>query len=93
LAPAGTTCGTLPSVGGGNAQPVVVLAGALPCATAMRIGGRYLADIRAGTAQGQGQFATEDSWQCDWPYVPGRSHANSYLQCTDPAQNSFKIGQ
>lgn len=58
----------------------------------MRIAGRYLGDISAGTAQGQGKFATEDDWQCDAPYAPGNSHADSYLQCTDPAQNSFTIG-
>jgi len=66
--------------GGGSAQPVIVIERSLECATAMRTGGRYLADIYAGTAQVQGQFATENGWRCDC------------AQCTNPAQNSSKIG-
>ena len=76
----------------GAVQPVIVLTGSIECATALAVSERYLNDASVAS-EGQGRFATIDGWHCNWPYVDGRSHAESYLQCTDAAQNSFKIGE
>lgn len=79
----------------GNAPlPVVVLTGEVDCAVAVAVADRYVNDPTV-VAQGQGRFATVDGWRCKWPYVPGRSHAESYLQCDDDPVNprsSFRIG-
>jgi hypothetical protein len=32
-----------------------------------------------------------DGWKCYSPLLPGRSHADSYLEC-DQSGNGFKIG-
>ena len=33
-----------------------------------------------------------DGWNCSWPYLPDRSHTDSYLQCVDPTGNAIKFG-
>lgn len=91
-ASAGDTCGTVIPHATGAVQPVIVLTGSIECATALAVSERYLNDASVAS-EGQGRFATIDGWHCNWPYVDGRSHAESYLQCTDVAQNSFQIGE
>ncbi|WP_305094528.1 hypothetical protein [Prescottella sp. R16] len=91
LSGVGDRCGT---VMGRTALPVVVLDGAVDCEAALAIADRYLNDPTV-EAQGQGRYAKIDGWMCMWPYVPGRSHADSYLQCDDDPmhpQASFRIG-
>lgn len=87
----GDLCGTVVPHATGAVQPVIVLTGSVECATALAISERYLNDTSV-VIEGQGRFATVEGWRCNWPYVDGRSHAETYLQCTDSAQNSFKIG-
>lgn len=87
----GERCG---EVVGNTPLPVVVLTGEVDCAVAVAVADRYVNDPTV-VAQGQGRFATVDGWRCMWPYVPGRSHAESYLQCDDDPVNprsSFRIG-
>jgi hypothetical protein len=86
----GAVCGTvrLPT---GSPAPVAVLKGEIECATAMRIAQGYL----SGKPAGQGQYLEVEGWLCQWPTVPGRSHAESYLRCDDDPRNpgkSFRIG-
>ncbi|GAB3275669.1 hypothetical protein GCM10027589_01010 [Actinocorallia lasiicapitis] len=98
LSPVGTECGKLTTLSG-TVSPVIVLHGSLNCATAMNVGRQYFTAIKQGKAQGQGLYADIGKWHCFAPYVEGRSHADSYLQCTDNPQtsqtgeNSFKIGE
>ena len=88
-APMGTTCGTVVDVPG-RTQPVVVLNGDVDCATAMRVADRYLHDPSVQKSGSSGQ-ATVDGWQCSAPVLPGRSRADSYLEC-DLGGNGFRIG-
>ena len=90
-APPGTSCGTVLDVPG-HVQPVIVLKGDVDCPTAIRIANRYLHDPSVRTPGGgsSGQ-ATVEGWQCLAPLVPGRSHADSYLEC-DSDSGGFKIG-
>ncbi|MBT2269641.1 hypothetical protein J7E74_32130 [Rhodococcus erythropolis] len=88
---AGDTCGTVVPHATGAVQPVIVLTGSIQCPTALAVSERYLNDASV-VIEGQGRFATIDGWHCTWPYVDGRSHAESYFRCTDSDQNSFKIG-
>ncbi|GAA1481572.1 hypothetical protein GCM10009624_20120 [Gordonia sinesedis] len=74
-------------------EPVVVLEGSVNCTEALVVVREYLAAIQRGEAEGQGLFATIRGWDCVWPYVPGRTHAESYRKCTDPTgKNSVRIG-
>lgn len=90
----GESCGEVGNRIGGS-SPVIVLKGEVDCDVALRVADRYMNDPTVD-AQGQGRFAIVDGWNCSWPYVEGRSHAESYLHCSDdpitPA-NSFKIGE
>jgi len=92
LAGAGTKCGAIVLSTTGATTPVIVLRGQVACPTAKRVAEGYSTAISAGKAQGQGLYATVQGWNCSWPYVAGRSHANSYLMCADPKGNQFKIG-
>jgi len=89
---AGTRCGTIILSTTGAKTPVIVLRGQVACPTAKRVAEAYSGAIKAGKAQGQGLYATVQGWTCSWPYVTGRSHADSYLMCADPKGNQFKIG-
>ena len=76
-----------------TSEPVVVLKGSVNCAAALAVARDYLAAIQRGEPEGQGQFATIRGWGCTWPYVPGRSHADSSRECTEPTgDNSVRIG-
>lgn len=93
VAGVGEECGTISSKSVGS-LPVVVLVGQVDCAEALAIADAYLNDP-AVVKQGQGQFADVGGWACSWPYVVGRSHADSYLQCSDNRNEpnfSFRIG-
>ena len=78
-----TLCGTV-ATGNRPAQPVAVLSGRVDCGAAMTIADKYLSGVDRGQAQGQGLRLDVSGWSCFWPYVPGRSHADSYLQCDAP---------
>lgn len=84
-----TMCDLVPSAT--KSLPVIVLSGHIQCEEALDVATRYLAADNQRT--GQGMFLTIDRWSCSWPYVEGRTHADSYYQCTDHASgDSFKIG-
>ncbi|MDL9935441.1 hypothetical protein QSJ18_01645 [Gordonia sp. ABSL1-1] len=77
----------------GIASPVAVLEGSVDCAEALAVARDYEAAIALGTPEGQGLFLTVRGWACSWPYLAGRSHAESYLKCTDPTgNNAIRIG-
>lgn len=89
----GEECGTISSKSVGS-LPVAVLVGQVDCAEALAVADKYVNDP-AVVKQGQGHFADVDGWSCSWPYVDGRSHADSYLKCSDDpivSSNSFRIG-
>lgn len=93
LTPVGVMCDLVANPGTDTSRPVVVLKGRVNCAEALAVARDYLAAIQRGETEGQGLFATIRGWSCVWPYVPGRSHVESYLQCTDPTgDNSVRIG-
>ena len=91
LPPTSAQCGTVTNNLNGATAPVIIIAGTPSCPAALNISDRYLND-RTVAAQGQGRFAVIDGWNCSWPYLPDRSHADSYLQCVDPTGNAVKIG-
>ncbi|MFC9361294.1 hypothetical protein ACFTZB_32540 [Rhodococcus sp. NPDC057014] len=91
LPPTSAQCGTVTNNLNGATAPVIIIAGTPNCPTALSISDRYLNDRTIAT-QGQGRFAVIDGWHCNWPYLPDRSHADSYLQCVDPTGNAVKIG-
>lgn len=90
--PAGVVCDLVSSDATGTTLPVAVLTGAVDCTVAVPVADRYLNDTDL-YIEGQGRRATVDGWTCIWPYVDGRSHADSYYTCTDPTgANSIRIG-
>ena len=91
LPPTSAQCGIVTNNLNGATAPVIIIAGTPSCPAALSISDRYLND-RTVAAQGQGRFAVIDGWNCSWPYLPDRSHADSYLQCVDPTGNAVKIG-
>ena len=91
LPPTSTQCGTVKNNLNGATSPVIIIAGTPSCPAALTISDRYVND-RTVAAQGQGRYAVIDGWNCNWPYLPDRSHADSYLQCVDPNGNAVKIG-
>ena len=91
LPPTSARCGTVTNNLNGATAPVIIIAGTPSCPAALSISDRYLNDRTIAT-QGQGRFAVIDGWHCNWPYLPDRSHADSYLQCVDPTGNAVKIG-
>ncbi|AWK76886.1 hypothetical protein CBI38_36525 (plasmid) [Rhodococcus oxybenzonivorans] len=91
LPPTSAQCGIVTNNLNGATAPVIIIAGTPSCPAALSISDRYLND-RTVAAQGQGRFAVIDGWNCSWPYLPDRSHADSYLQCVDSTGNAVKIG-
>ena len=91
LPPTSAQCGIVTNNLNGATAPVIIIAGTPSCPAALSISDRYLNDHTVA-AQGQGRFAVIDGWNCSWPYLPDRSHADSYLQCVDPTGNAVKIG-
>lgn len=89
-APPGTNCGTVRDRAG-RTQPVIVLSGDVDCSEASRIAAEYLAPGTPVDRSGTLLSATVDGWSCEAPLVAGRSHADSYLQCS-LVGSSFKIG-
>lgn len=93
LTPAGVVCDMIANPNTNSTRPVVVLEGEVNCDEAMAVASRYLDGIKSGDTQGQGAFLTVEGWECSWPYVEGRSHADSYLKCVDPTgSNAIRIG-
>ncbi|UEA60042.1 hypothetical protein LK459_03935 [Gordonia otitidis] len=93
LTPVDVVCDLVANPNTNTSEPVVVIKGSVNCAEALAVARDYLAAIHRGEPEGQGLFATIRGWDCALPYVPGRSHADSYLQCTDPTGgNSVRIG-
>lgn len=93
LTPLDVVCDLISNPNTGRTSPVAVLEGAVHCDEAMSVARDYLAGIAAGRQQGQGAFLTIRGWDCSWPYVDGRSHADSYLKCVDPTGlNAIRIG-
>jgi hypothetical protein len=86
--PAGTLCGHVEN-SLGVALPVIVLNGDPDCVTAVNVASDYLTGPRTGS--GTLMLENVDGWKCYSPLLPGRSHADSYLEC-DQSGNGFKIG-
>ncbi|OUS91876.1 hypothetical protein CA951_31310 [Rhodococcus sp. NCIMB 12038] len=91
LPPTSAQCGIVTNNLNGATAPVIIIAGTPSCPAALSTSDRYLND-RTVAAQGQGRFAVIDAWNCSRPYLPDRSHADSYLQCVDPTGSAVKIG-
>jgi len=87
--PPGTLCGHV-ETRQGVALPVIVLNGNPDCMTAVQVASDYLTRPRP-TDLGTLQLMNINGWQCSVPLLPGRSHADSYLEC-DQSGDSFKIG-
>jgi hypothetical protein len=86
--PPGTLCGHVQNRVGVS-LPVIVLNGDVDCATAVNVAADYLRNPPSGG--GTLMLENVDGWTCDAPLLPGRSHADSYLEC-DQASSGFKIG-
>lgn len=87
--PPGTLCGHVEN-SLGVAQPVIVLNGDPDCMTAVQVASDYVTGPRSADG-GTLQLQNVDGWQCYVPLLPGRSHADSYLEC-DQSGSGFKIG-
>lgn len=87
--PPGTVCGHVQARYGG-ALPVIVLNGDVDCTTAVQVASDYVNGTRPADS-GTLQFQNVDGWSCEIPLLPGRSHADSYMEC-DQSGNGFKIG-
>jgi hypothetical protein len=87
--PPGTLCGHVENRLG-VALPVIVLNGNPDCMTAVQVASDYVNGTRP-TDSGTLQLQNVDGWQCYVPLLPGRSHADSYLEC-DQSGSGFKIG-
>jgi hypothetical protein len=87
--PPGTLCGHVENRIG-VALPVIVLNGDVDCMTATNVASQYLTGsqpVDGGTLLLQ----NINGWKCYSPLLPGRSHADSYLEC-DQSGTSFKMG-
>jgi hypothetical protein len=87
--PPGTLCGHVQNRVGAS-LPVIVLNGDVDCTTAVQVASDYVNGTRPADS-GTLQFQNVDGWACEVPLLPGRSHADSYLEC-DQSGNGFKIG-
>jgi hypothetical protein len=87
--PPGTLCGHVENRQG-VALPVIVLNGNPDCMTAVQVASDYLTGPRPADL-GTLQLMNVNGWQCSVPLLPGRSHADSYMEC-DQGGNGFKIG-
>jgi len=87
--PPGTLCGHVQNRVGVS-LPVIVLSGDPDCVTAVHVASDYVNGPRDSDG-GTLQLQNVDGWQCEVPLLPGRSHADSYLEC-DQSGSGFKIG-
>jgi hypothetical protein len=87
--PPGTVCGNVQNRIGASV-PVIVLNGDVNCSTAVQVASDYV-NRPPNPDGGTLQFQNVDGWQCEVPLLPGRSHADSYLEC-DQSGSGFKIG-
>jgi hypothetical protein len=87
--PPGTLCGHVQN-SMGTSLPVIVLNGDVDCATATSVASQYLTAPRPADL-GTLQLMNISGWTCSVPLLPGRSHADSYLEC-DQSGSGFKIG-
>ncbi|KAA2252863.1 hypothetical protein F0L68_34430 [Solihabitans fulvus] len=90
----GAKCTRDPVVCRDGTSKVTDVSGEIGCPAAIDIADRYQAAVKAGQAQGQGLFWNSGEWSCSWPYLDGRPHSESPLQCertTD--KRTVRIGQ
>ena len=87
--PPGTLCGHVQN-SLGTFLPVIVLNGNPDCVNAVHAASDYL----TGPPREDGgtlQLENVDGWKCYAPLLPGRSHADSYLEC-DGDGGAVKMG-
>jgi hypothetical protein len=87
--PPGTLCGHVQN-SMGMSLPVIVLNGDPDCSAAVGVAQDYVTGPRPADG-GTLQLQTVRGWQCSVPLLPGRSHADSYLEC-DGGGGAVKIG-
>jgi hypothetical protein len=87
--PPGTLCGHVQN-SLGTSLPVIVLNGNPDCADAVHAASDYLTEPHPSDG-GTLQLMNVDGWKCYSPLLPGRSHADSYLEC-DGAGGAVKMG-
>jgi hypothetical protein len=87
--PPGTLCGHVQN-SVGTFLPVIVLNGNPDCADAVHAASDYLTEPHPADG-GTLQLMNVDGWKCYVPLLPGRSHADSYLECDGDA-GAVKMG-
>jgi hypothetical protein len=87
--PPGTLCGHIQN-SMGTFLPVIVLSGNPDCFTAVHVAQDYLTGPRPVDG-GTLQLQNVRGWKCYAPLLPGRSHADSYLEC-DGDGGAIKMG-
>jgi hypothetical protein len=87
--PPGTLCGHVQN-SMGTFLPVIVLNGNPDCVDAVHAASDYLTGPHPADG-GTLQLMNVDGWKCYSPLLPGRSHADSYLEC-DGDGGAVKMG-
>jgi hypothetical protein len=87
--PPGTLCGHVAN-SMGTFLPVIVLNGNPDCVDAVHAASDYLTEPHPADG-GTLQLMNVDGWKCYAPLLPGRSHADSYLEC-DGDGGAVKMG-
>jgi hypothetical protein len=87
--PPGTLCGHVQN-SMGTFLPVIVLSGNPDCVDAVHAASDYLTEPHPADG-GTLQLMNVDGFKCYVPLVPGRSHADSYLEC-DGDGGAVKMG-
>jgi hypothetical protein len=87
--PPGTLCGHIQN-SMGTSLPVIVLNGDPDCFTAVQVAQDYVTGPHPEDG-GTLQLQTVRGWKCYVPLLPGRSHADSYLEC-DGDGGAVKMG-
>jgi hypothetical protein len=87
--PPGTLCGHVENSMGAS-LPVIVLNGNPDCVDAVHAASDYLTEPHPADG-GTLQLMNVDGWKCYVPLLPGRSHADSYLEC-DGDGGAVKMG-
>ena len=87
--PPGTLCGHIQN-SMGTFLPVIVLNGDPDCFIAVHVAQDYLTGPRPVDG-GTLQLEAVRGWKCYVPLLPGRSHADSYLECDGDA-GAVKMG-
>jgi hypothetical protein len=87
--PPGTLCGHVAN-SMGTFLPVIVLNGNPDCVDAVHAASDYLTGPHPADG-GTLQLENVDGWKCYAPLLPGRSHADSYLEC-DGDGGAVKMG-